>query len=968
MNLFISPHPNEYSEDGSGSGGIWRVVNAQARWLPQYGIDIVDSEKDADVVCIHAGALVQTNKPIVTVNHGLYWTGDFDWPREQWQWNIPVVEALREAHKIIVPARWVAQSIMQDMRKVPTVIPHGVNLEEFEPQPHEEYVLWGKPRVDVVSDPAPVNALAARALGVRFLTTFGQATENVEVIGTHPYSEFKQIIARAMVWLATTRETGDIASREAMALGVPVLGWDWGATSELVQHLETGYLARPGDYDDLLEGLHYCVENRARLGKAARAYVEQHCQWEDIMFDYARVIQDAYDNDRYDVEVSVVIPAYNYARFLPECIASVRMQDFEDIEIIVIDNASTDNTQAVLAEYEGLNVIRHGTNLGLVASLNTGHAAARGRYIINLDADNVLAYGAIRKMHEAMETKPWVDVGTGLYSIYGQETVNGGDVDEQKHLAHANQIPSTCIIRSRSIRHLGGYRPRQVKNEDAEFWCRAMSAGLRCEYLVGDPVFAYRWHGKNKTIQEGGEDEPDSPDSWNFYYPWHTFKSITPFACLTKPAHHSHEVRSYENPHIAVIIPVGPGHEYFLVDALDSVYAQTFREFECVVANDTGKPLDVAVLGHPWVKVVDTGGRVGPAKARNIAIGAAKAPLIVPLDADDQMYPDTLMMYYQAWLQHPDSLVYADCYTEDEPGKRVYYHSGPWTWEKITREAIYQSAILFARQWWEAVGGYPTDQLDDMWEDWLFGVKLHIMGIGATYCKGHPWGSYRKWPASASGVSKNSIDNAGHGTQEFKDKYEKLLDWIAGKEETMCKGCGSKAKTRIVVPFEYRAEALPGGEQMQVICTQPGITAYVSINSRITRGKKYRYMTDTILTVDIGDEWIERHKHFERYTPKLETVQAELPQAPPSPPKLPVPVVESQAPAVVKKPEPPPEPTVFEIGLSEALAKKLDAAGFHTRDALRRDIIKTAGKNIKAIKGIGNKSLELIEIKTAVFG
>jgi glycosyltransferase involved in cell wall biosynthesis len=975
MNLFINPHPDTYSEDGAGSGGIWRVINAQAHWLPEYGIDIVDSEEDADVVCVHAGALVQTNKPIVVTQHGLYWTGDdINWPRQQWQWNIPVIEALREAHKIITPSEWVAQSIRRDMKKSPVVIPHGIEFDEFEPQPHEGYVLWAKPRVDVVSDPRPVNELASRALNIRFVTTFGRPAQNVEVIGVRPYDEFQDILAGAMVWLATTRETGDIASREAMALGIPVLGWDWGATAELVVHGKTGYLAKPGDYDDLLTGLQFCIENRADLGINARGYVQARFQWKDAMRKYAAVIQDAYNEDQYDVEVSVVVPAFNYAQYLPECIDSIRKQDFDSVEIIVVDDASTDNTQAVLSDYEGLNVIRHTINGGLVASLNTGHSAAAGRYIINLDADNVLANSAIRKLHEAMEAKPWVDVGTGLYSIYGQEIVNGGEVNEQAQLDHQNQIPSTCIIRSRSIRHLGGYRARQVKNEDAEFWCRAMSAGLRCEYLVGDPVFGYRWHGQNKSSTEGGEDEPDSPDSWNFYFPWRVFPDITPFACLTKPKQYAHKVRSYESPHIAVVIPVGPGHEPYLVDALDSVYAQTFREFECIVANDTGHPLDVAALGHPWVKVIDTGGRVGPARARNMAIGAAKAPLIVPLDADDQMFPDTLTMYYQTWTQYPDSIVYADCFTETGPGQRVHYHSGPFKLETIKKKAIYQNVILFAKQWWEAVGGYPTEQPHGMFEDWLFGAMLHLMGVGASYCKGHVWGTYRHWPAAEKGVSRNSIDNAGHGTKEFEERYYAVVGWLENWEQNMCKGCNKKANTRLVVPFSHRSEPLPGGEQMQVICIQPGITGEISINSRVVRGKKYRYKTDKILTLDIGDEWMAKHKHFQRYIADPVPAQAELPKTPPSPPKLPFPV-EGKVPVVAKRAQPEPEakapsqdadPSVFDLGLSESLAQKLDGGGFHTRSALSNDIRKTAGANIKKIKGIGPQAL--VAIRQAVFG
>lgn len=969
MKLFISPHPSEYAEDGQGSGGIWRVINAQARWLPEYGVEIVDDEPSADIVCIHAGALVETAKPMVQTCHGFYWTGDMDWPREYWQYNIAVIEASREAYKIIVPSDWVAQSIRRDLKKSPVVIPHGIDLEEFKPQKHDNYVLWAKPRVDVVSDPGPVNELAALAPDIQFKTTFGRAAQNVEVLGVYPYDEFRHVLAHAAVWLATTRETGDIASREAMALGIPVLGWCWGATGELVQHKVNGYLAMPGDYDDLLTGLHYCLDNREELGMNAREYVQCY-QWRDIMARYATVFQSAIDEDQYPVEVSVIVPAYNYARFLPECLESLleKQTDAPPMEIIVVDDASTDNTQEVLSHFDGIHIIKHDSNGGLVASLNTGHRAARGRYITNLDADNVMATDAIEALYDAMEVKPWVDVGTGLYSIYGQDTVNGGKVDPAAQLDHRNQMPSTCMMRSRSIKRIGGYRARQRKNEDGEFWCRAISAGIRCEYVVEDPVFAYRWHGQNKTILEGGEDEPGEPQSWNFYYPWRLLPDIMPFACTVPAPQGSWRVRSYESPHISVVIPVGPGHGgQFLADALDSVYAQTFREFECVVANDTGEPLDVATLGHPWVRVIDTPGNVGPAIARNTAIDAARAPLIVPLDADDMMYPDTLNMFYEAWLTYPDSIVYSDCYTEDEPGKPIYYPSGKWTLDKIQQEAIYQDVILFAKEWWRVVGGYEPDV---EWEDWVFGLKMHLIGIGATYIQ-KPWGVYRHWTSLSTGTSKSDKDNADYGKPEFKERLRSIYDAVGVWEKNMaCVGCKGKAKTRPFKPFGYDAPKLPNGKQMQVICNtnQQG---YRSLNSRATTGKKYRYKGGTILTLDLGDEWVERHAHFDRYVADVSQVAVELPRNPPKVDKLALPVV-ARVPVVARRemPEPEPQlaqsPSVHDIGLPEALADKLNAAGFKTKTDLHKDIRATAGAGIKAIKGVGK--VALVKIREAVLG
>ncbi|MHA2313492.1 MAG: hypothetical protein ACXADF_18610, partial [Candidatus Thorarchaeota archaeon] len=69
MNIYISPPPIEYHEDGRGSGGIWRVISAQGKWLPSYGINIVDNPVDADIVHVHAGMLIDTDKPIVHECH-----------------------------------------------------------------------------------------------------------------------------------------------------------------------------------------------------------------------------------------------------------------------------------------------------------------------------------------------------------------------------------------------------------------------------------------------------------------------------------------------------------------------------------------------------------------------------------------------------------------------------------------------------------------------------------------------------------------------------------------------------------------------------------------------------------------------------------------------------------------------------------------------------------------------------------
>ena len=101
---------------------------------------------------------------------------------------------------------------------------------------------------------------------------------------------------------------------------------------------------------------------------------------------------------------SVIIPAYNNSRYLPECVHSITGQSFGDLEVIVVDDASTDDTYAVMrrlaAEDSRVKALRHKVNSGTLAARRTGVEASCGDYVLLVDQDDELAPGTLERLHD----------------------------------------------------------------------------------------------------------------------------------------------------------------------------------------------------------------------------------------------------------------------------------------------------------------------------------------------------------------------------------------------------------------------------------------------------------------------------------------------------------------------------------------------------------------------------------------
>jgi glycosyltransferase involved in cell wall biosynthesis len=865
--VFISPSASQIKDDN----GVGRVVKAQYAYLPACGIEIVDAVEGADVVAAH---ITKGTLPYVDVLHchGLYWTGDLDsgeYARWHHEANALILATAREARAITVPSEWVAMPFKRDMRLSPTVIGHGIEADDWLPRHNQGYALWNKNRPNDACNPLPAWELAS--LGIEVVSTYGvegkPAPRSLRVIGPQPHATMKEWIQAADVYLATTKETFGIGTLEAMAAGVPVLGYAWGGTLDLIEHGVTGWLVEPGDIEGLAEGLQQIRSDRNRYSVAAMQAARRH-SWQAVMEQYAGLYRRvAAEKKREKRGVSIVVTCFNYGAYVGEAIDSCLAQRTPPAEIIVVDDGSTDDSREVIQEYEQAGKIKaiYQKNQGVAAARNNGIKEATQEFIICLDADDKLDNRYVKTLLPVMQKDRSLGVayaGLMLFHEQGQQRTGFPPEFHWESQALPHNPPSTCVPCAAMFRRdmwerVGGYQQVWAPGEDAEFWTRGLSAGFNAKRVTDEPLFLYRSHpnGASKTKQY---------KSVAAAHPWME-DSRYPMAA---PSKNLLLVRSYSQPAVSVIIPVGPGHGQYLPDALNSLLAQTCRDWEAIVVNDSDEALD-NLTPYPFVRLFETAGKEGAGKARNIGLENASAPLVLFLDADDWLQPDALQRMLEAHVDSDGRYIYSgwlaingDRVAVDEPPA---YSQAEWLYSG--QHAV---SALIPLEWCRAVGGFDEEVVG--WEDWDFFVKLAVNG----YCGAHVMAPLLAYRQHTGTRRETSLKNKERLLTQFRERY---AEYAKGKAMAGCCGGGQAGKTILAakrsltgpggIPMEESNEATVSqvGEgipdnyvRMEYTGTRQGAVTYTGNNGRTYRagaGASHKFLNvhkdDVDKLLRIGD-------------------------------------------------------------------------------------------------------------------
>lgn len=204
--------------------------------------------------------------------------------------------------------------------------------------------------------------------------------------------------------------------------------------------------------------------------------------------------------------ISVIIPCYNQARYLSDAIESVRRQTHPDVEIIVIDDGSTDDTSAVASNYPEARCIRQ-KNSGLSAARNAGIRESGGDFLVFLDADDRLLARALEINLNVLLRRPecaltygncnLIDSTGAFFEVARQPTILS---DHYRELLRDNYIitPAQVMYRRETVTEQNGFDTAVSPAADYDMYLRVARIHQICGH--GQVIAEYRRHDANMTL------------------------------------------------------------------------------------------------------------------------------------------------------------------------------------------------------------------------------------------------------------------------------------------------------------------------------------------------------------------------------------------------------------------------------------------------------------------------------------
>lgn len=213
-----------------------------------------------------------------------------------------------------------------------------------------------------------------------------------------------------------------------------------------------------------------------------------------------------------NTKVSIIIPTYNYEKYVCDAVDSALNQTYHNFEVIVVDDGSTDNTKNIIQEkYKDKITYIYQDNSGVSVARNNGISKSTGNWILTLDADDWIHPDYIKDaLWEIDNNNHKTLVTSRAYFTNSNLELNGktypeGIIDLNKtklqNIIKENYVVTTSLFSKQMFNVVGGYDENITRAEDWELWINLIKHGVKVKYLENKRYFKYREHGSGKSVK-----------------------------------------------------------------------------------------------------------------------------------------------------------------------------------------------------------------------------------------------------------------------------------------------------------------------------------------------------------------------------------------------------------------------------------------------------------------------------------
>ena len=220
-------------------------------------------------------------------------------------------------------------------------------------------------------------------------------------------------------------------------------------------------------------------------------------------------------SEAYQPTISVVMSVYNGEEFLAEAIHSILDQTYTDFEFIIVNDASTDNTETIIKGFADQRIvyIKNESNLELAASLNKAIKQAKGTYIARMDADDIAKPERLQVQHDYLETHTDIVLCGSNSILINDKGKNVGNVTPPHgfdsilgDMCIQNAVMHPTVMMRTSLFDKFAYNESFNRSQDYELWLRIVAKGYKMDN-INQELLSYRIH--EKSFSKKGREEQE---------------------------------------------------------------------------------------------------------------------------------------------------------------------------------------------------------------------------------------------------------------------------------------------------------------------------------------------------------------------------------------------------------------------------------------------------------------------------